>query len=150
MKVTKRTKLLLSGTSTLILLVIANYLFTPIIFGRAELETYFRPRSSGRFNSEAWLAASPFTGERYVMVDNLLQTEILLGMDETKVRSLLGKPDLSYDQNGEKCFDYILGNQHDHPSSSIFFPKLFANLDKWWLGIKFRTGKVYSVRVFFT
>lgn len=135
-----------------------NYLITPSLVGE-RLELTFRPRFILSFDSDVWKRSGPTTwkptfgfpyGKRCEMVDSLLATRSLINLETNKVEDLLGKPDTASEQGTEAQFFYVLGDQKDYPAKSIWFPRLFRNLDRWMLEIRFRNGKVYFVEAFFT
>ena len=83
---------------------VLNYLVTPVVFGEVELERFYRPHFSKKFDGKLWQASGPIAegrrgkpnpnyGERYRMVDDLLASKIPPGISDDRVRDLLGKPD---------------------------------------------------------
>jgi hypothetical protein len=146
----KKLKLLLGGLVLLPTLYVVNYFVTPDLIGVTKLEERCRPRGKLKFDSEAWKQAAPTSGKRFEMVDDLLKRDTLLNLDANQVENLLGKADITSEQQGEKRFVYVLGDQRAYPARSIWFPRLFANLDRWMLEVRLRNGKVFFVKVFFT
>ena len=137
---------------------LANYFITPVVVGE-KLEIYFRPHGSAAFDSGAWKQADPRTrqaggtvpyGRRYEMVDSLLDSKMLLGANEQRVRDLLGTPESTSEKDGRKGLYYFLGDQRQYPSRSIWFPCLFTNQDRWMLEVVLRDAKVIIARVYYT
>ena len=147
----KRSKLTVLRVSAVLLALYGiNYLVTPDLVGKNDLEIFFRPVYQRAFESETWKRSSPESGVRYEMADSILTSRVIIGLDIVAVQNLLGKPDLRDNEQGEeRCF-YVLGGQRAYPSRSIWFPGLFPNQDHWFLEIRFREGKVQSATIFFT
>ncbi|MCX8156728.1 MAG: hypothetical protein N3J91_09825 [Verrucomicrobiae bacterium] len=150
MALPKKLKLLLGGLVLLPTLYAANYFVTPNLIGVTKLEERCRPRGKLKFDSETWKQAAPTSGRRFEMVDDLLKADTLFNLDANQVENLLGKADIVSDQQGEKQFVYVLGDQRAYPARSIWFPRLFANRDRWMLEVRLRNGKVSFAKVFFT
>lgn len=133
MRLSKNVRILILAALLLPGVYALNYFVTPDLVGIAELEVSCRPRGTARFDSDIWRQASASSGNRYQMVDDLLATEKVIGLDSTQIAKLLGKPDLVSDKDGEKLLFHILGDQRTHPSKSVWFPGLFPNNDRWML-----------------
>ncbi len=84
------------------------------------------------------------------MVDSLLASKVLLGADELRLSGLLGAPESTSKQDGTKSYYYFLADQRQYPARSIWFPGLFANLDRWMFEVRLRDGRVVLARVYFT
>lgn len=150
MALSKRSKLLLVAVALLPALYAVNYFVTPDLVGITKLEEQCRPHGQLKCDSETWKQTAPTSGKRFEMVDDLLAAGALISLDASQVESLLGKADIVSDQQGEKQFVYVLGDQRAYPARSIWFPRLFANLDRWMLEVRLRNGKAYFAKVFFT
>jgi hypothetical protein len=146
----KKSKLILVIVTLLPALYAVNYFVTPDLVGVIKLEERCRPLGKLKFNSGIWKQATPSSGKRFEMVDDLLAAVTLINLDTNQVENLLGEPDIVSDQQGEIQFVYVLGDQRKYPARSIWFPCLFANLDRWMLEVRLRNEKVYFARVFFT
>ncbi len=164
---------------------IANYLLVQNLVGPRELMLRFRPRYNVKFNPSGWkssgstnlvgLVVPSKIGQRYQMVDQLLESGALLGMTESSVTELLGDPDagitkqdsiralhnaygISNDGIPKRILDssgnltywsYDLAPQRNFPARSIWFPMAFCNCEHWLLSVEFEHGKVISSRVSF-
>lgn len=126
-----------------------NYAITPTLVGENKLEEFFRPRGESKFDSASWKDASPASGKRYEMVDDLLASQRLMGLSETDVKGLLGEADSTGDEEGEKLLVYHLAKQRDYPAKSVWFPGFFPNHEAWMLEVRLRNGSVCLTRVFF-
>jgi hypothetical protein len=155
---TSRLKLAGKWSALVAAIYLINYFVTPCIVGE-KLETCFRPHRNSAFDSNTWKKADPrlqskgaaaFYGKRFDMVDSLLRSKALLGVDEQRLSELLGAPESASEQNGTKSYYYFLADQRQYPARSIWFPGLFANLDRWMLEVRLRDGKVVLARVYFT
>ena len=146
----KRLKLFLVAVAWLLTLYAINYFVTPDLVGIVKLEERCRPRGKLKFDSGTWKNATPASGKRFEMVDDLLAEGALTNVDANQIEGLLGKADIVTNQQGEQQLVYMLGDQRAFPASSIWFPYLFANLDRWMLEIRLRNGKAYFAKVFFT
>jgi hypothetical protein len=124
-------------------------MITPLLVGENKLEAYFRPRGESKFDSDSWKDASPASGKRYEMVDNLLAFQRLTGLTETDVKGLLGEGDSTGEEGDEKLLVYHLAKQRDYPAKSVWFPGFFSNHEAWMLEVRLRNGSVCSTRVFF-
>ena len=127
-----------------------NAIVTPQLFDLTNLEINCRPKGKLQFDSPSWKSATPASGKRYEMVDDLLASSKLHGLDENLVTQLLGSPNSAYQASSEKTFVYHLARQRDYPAKSNWFPAGFPNHEAWMLEIVLHHGKVVSVRVFFT
>lgn len=150
MKWPQKTRFFAIVSVAVLLIYCLNYFLTPCFVGVKRLESFFRPRGTEKFNSQTWKFASPFSGERYQMADDLIQSRILLHRDRADVETLLGKPDLIYEQEGETHYTYTLGGQRKIPVRSVWFPGWFANIDRWLLDIRFINGKVCGMKLYAT
>ena len=84
------------------------------------------------------------------MVDDLLASKTIMGRSLSQLEEMLGEPDLVRETEDVKLLFYMLGDQRMHPSSSIWFPRLFPNNDRWFLEIRLDQGKARAAKVFFT
>lgn len=155
---TSRPKLAGGWSAFMVALYLINYFVTPCIVGE-NLETCFRPHRNSAFDSKTWKEADPrlaskgasaFYGRRFEMVDSLLASKVLLGADELRLSGLLGAPESTSKQDGTKSYYYFLADQRQYPARSIWFPGLFANLDRWMFEVRLRDGRVVLARVYFT
>jgi hypothetical protein len=129
----------------------ANYFVTPEIVGVTKLEQFFRPKRATPFDSNNWKAASPTSGERFKMVDELLKRRILQGRSRREIVELLGSPSIGTPANGiEVQMLYPLASQKDYPAHSFWFPGRLHNLEVWILLLRFREGRVYLAEVIAT
>jgi hypothetical protein len=133
----------------------ANYFITPSVIG-VNLELHFRPHENAKFDSQTWKRASPVSieanelyGRRYEMVDDLLTSQLPIGTVEERVVVLLGPPEMTEVSQGTKRLFYVLADQRSYPARSFWFPRLFANLDRWMLEIRIRDGRVILSRLYF-
>lgn len=138
------------GATLLLALYAGNYFLTPDIVGITQLEAFYRPRGHSEFNSERWKRNGSASKQRYEMVDQLVASRLLVGLHTGNVEQLLGKPDLVGNDQGRLRFLYFLGDQRTHPATSILFPCMFRNLDRWMLEIQIFDGKVLQAKVIFT
>jgi len=181
----KLSRLRLRGVFALLLgLYALNYLVTPLIVGEVRLESRCRPRFNLKFDSQVWKTSglipdgrlgkqSPSYGRRYEMVDDLLASQISIGMEERQIRAILGEPDGgivdkksilgSPDPYGVRrlnptkeilespddiaYWSYHLASQWQYPARSIWFPKMFFNFDRWMLVIKITNRKASKIEV---
>jgi len=134
------------GIGALAVLYCMNWLFTPEIVGIVKLEEFYRPKGRLKFDPEKWCAPSYF-GQRYEMVDDLLQRCLPLGLSREEVESLLGPPHLVQLLEEDTLVWYELGWRRDYPSRSIFFPGRLINVETWLLELRFRDGRLYAARV---
>lgn len=126
-----------------------NYVITPTLVGENKLEEFFRPRGESKFDSASWEDASPASGRRYEMLDDLLASKHLVGLSETDVKGLLGEADSTGNEGGDKLLVYHLAKQRDYPAKSVWFPGFFPNHEAWMFEVRLRNGNAYSTRVFF-
>lgn len=144
-----RKKFVAVGLAALPVLFLLNYMLTPALVGENRLEEFFRPRGEMAFDSAAWRETSPAAGKRYEMTDDLLASGRLLGLTETQVKALLGEPNSTGDEEGEKVLVYHLAKQRDYPAKSLWFPGFFPNHEAWMLAVRVRNGSAQSAKVFF-
>jgi len=170
-----------------------NFLFTPLWFGGKDgyakgcvrLEVYCRPLSHDKFDQQIWKESglvdegnikkdSLTYGRRYAMIDDVMKTLILRGMEDEQVVALLGNPDGIVDKRsilaspdpygsnkinpGKEILEspdtiaywsYSLAHQWQYPAKSIWFPKMFINFDRWKLTCKMQNGKVATAEISF-
>jgi len=161
-----------------------NYLITPVFIGVTKLESMCRPRICQKFDPLLWSNSglikdgkhgkfSPSFGKRYEMVDDLLESHVVVGMGSNQVKELIGEPDAGVidkkyflDSRNPYCGDrqnfvkeilessnsisiwaYHLAHQRQYPARSILFPNLFFNGDEWKLIIEMRNSKVHRINV---
>ncbi|QNE38309.1 hypothetical protein F1C16_01415 [Hymenobacter sp. NBH84] len=105
---------MLSMVATPLLCILGFYLFLVIYF-------YYPHRD---FNQDTWAAKQD---KRYEMVDDLQSSHQLIGLTEKQVTTLLGKPDMRF----ENSWEYYLGMP----------PKLIP-IDGDALSLEFRDGRV--------
>lgn len=134
----------------LVMLYALNYLVTPILVGRNNLELHCRPAGNREFESEAWKDLRGGGDPRYEMVDDLLASQSLAGRTESEIDLILGPPDSVTMTNGATMRVYYLAAQRRFPAKSVFFPGLFPNHEAWMLKIYFREGRAMTAKVFFT
>jgi hypothetical protein len=153
-----RLRLAGSGFALVAALYLANYFVTPAVVGE-QLEISFRPHLRSLFDPRTWKKAGPeipatpahvHYGKRFEMVDDLMRSGLLAGAREQRVMELLGTPESTGEQSGTKSFYYFLADQRQYPARSIWFPGVFANLDRWMFEVRFRNGRVVLARVYFT
>lgn len=144
-----KIKTLKWAAAVVLVLYGANYMFTPEYIGITKLETYFRPKVGLQFDSSKWKQSQELSwGERYKMVDNLIQMYLIKGRSQHEIEDLLGKPDIAAPrENGEFEMHYTLASQREYPARSVFFPGRLGNLELWVLLLHFRDGRLYSVEV---
>jgi hypothetical protein len=145
----------------------------------ARLAVRFRPHFAEQFNSETWRMSGLLTngnrgaysqtyGKRYEMVDGLLASKRLNGMDAESVTVLLGVPDagvidkqhllaspdpygghkltpakeILQSTNNIAIWNYYLAHQYKYPARSIWLPFILDNSEEWILVLEMRDGKV--------
>jgi hypothetical protein len=118
---------------------------------------------------------SSFYGRRYEMVDDLVASHISIGMEGKQIRAVLGDPDggildkksilaspdpygLHHSKPDKEIMEspdsiafwaYHLSYQWQYPARSMWFPRMFANFDRWMLVIKLTNGRVSKIEVSF-
>lgn len=151
---TKQRKLKLLNIAVVLLATyLTGYILTPVLIGE-KLEIFFRPHFDEKFNPVIWKEGGLGKGhgqygKRYEMLDNLLESHILEGLNVDQLQALLGPPDSKRDGEPNLWF-YTLGDQRIFPSRAILFPGWFSNRDRWMLEVEFRNGKVSHLKVYFT
>jgi hypothetical protein len=129
-------------------LLVANYVLSPIIIGLPRLASACRPSVKSAFNSGAWKAANVDSGIRYGMANQLIQNRALIGLAEEHVIELLGKPTRrSVNQGDGDLFEYELAAQQQYPASCWLYPRLFPNVESWVLVIRLKNGLVAEVSI---
>lgn len=180
----KRITLLIAwGSGTLAVF----YVLVLFLIKQHDLECFFRPVTNDAFKKTEWQSGGfqvnsrargngTNFGLRYKMVDNLIQSKVLIGKSEASVRALLGEPDAgilrrgiismhegrtSYNevelnpsvktdiQKGISFWSYFLGNQSDYPARFILLPGAFYNFGRWKLILKMEAGMCCSAEVSF-
>jgi hypothetical protein len=149
-----------------------------------QLALHFRPHFAREFDSETWRMSGlltngnrgvyiPTYGKRYEMVDGLLASKRLYGMDAEKVKVLLGDPDagvidkqhllaspdpyggyklspakeILQSTNNLAIWNYYLAPQYKYPARSIWLPFILDNSEEWILVLEMRDGKVAKTAV---
>lgn len=111
--------------------VLLTMAMTPLVcFGGAYLFLaiyFYYPHRT--FNQDAWAAKQD---KRYELVDDLQESHQLIGLTEEQVTTLLGKPDMRF----ENSWEYYLG----------MTPKLF-HIDGDALSLEFSNGRVVRYKV---
>lgn len=149
MALSARKKFVVFGLAVLPALYFVNYMLTPAVVGENRLEEYFRPRGQRTFDSAEWKESSPAAGIRYEMTDHLLASGQLTGLTEPQVIALLGEPNSTSDEQGDKLLVYHLAKQRDYPAKSLWFPGFFPNHEAWMLAVRVRNGSAQSAKVLF-
>lgn len=150
MYINKNAKRFIVVVVCLLFFYFLNYIITPSIVGEIRLEELCRPRGNLKFSSDIWRQSDAISGKRFEMVDDLLKSGLIIGLNETQVDKLLGRADIASSQLGERQLTYQLGFQRDYPVRSVWFPYCFPNQDQWKLEICIRKGKVYLAKVYVT
>jgi hypothetical protein len=133
--------------STLILFAL-NWFVTPKFVGVTKLESKYRPKMRFPFDSAQWKRTQPSSGDRYKMVDTLLEEVITIRDDFEKVEKLLGSPEITEKkENGEVYAIYTLGSQSQFPARSELFKWRLENSELWVLMLHFKQGKLWSFEV---
>lgn len=133
--------------ATFIVLYILNMAFTPDIVGITNLEIYYRPKGNMEFRIKKWREAGQASGDRYEMVDDLMERKILMGLNKDEIMKMLGDPSLISRKDEELIMYYMLGSQEDYPARSLFFPLVLGNVEGWTLAIHLRNGHAYSTEI---
>ncbi len=114
-----------------IIAYVANYCITPRLVGVSNLKLQMRPRCNSQFDTIRWRDSNPTKGQRYAMVDDLMERRLLLGKTEAGVSELLGEPMARKQTGRETMLYYTLSSQDVYPARSWLFPGLFGTFDNW-------------------
>jgi hypothetical protein len=112
------------------------------VFKNSDLKLIFRPKGGVNFERSGWNSSSPLSCERFSMVDSLLDSNALIGLNVRDVRRLIGNPDRSWRETPSQDFYvYILGACNELPSTSWWLPVVNGDDEgNWALRIKFSDG----------
>ena len=133
---------------SILILFALNWVVTPEFVGVTKLESKYRPKMRFPFDAAQWKRTQPSSGERYKMVDTLLEKVIEIGDDFEKVERLLGSPEITEKrESGEVYAHYTLGSQSQFPAHSALFKWRLENSELWVLLLHFKQGKLWSFAV---
>ena len=110
-------------------LVLTPILLVASIYAYLYLSSRYEEKP---FNQSTWMDQR---NERYIIVDDLVENKLLIGLDSAGVTTLLGEVDYIE----ESTFMYNIG----------YDPKQYINLDPDWLEVEFKEGQVVDARVKF-
>ena len=173
-----------NGIAVLLFIYVMNYLVALVFVGKPKLECFCRPHFHEKFDHKLWQISGsmgrdnrgrsgPPYGARYRMVDELLTSNLLLGMGRDQVNDLLGwtdagildkeyftefprAPDVEPTKAEKEilgstdkltfCY-YHLGYQDQFPAASFWYPLLFDNHKHWKFFVKIKNGRVIASEV---